>query len=169
MTTPEQKDIIVSRVLNASIDQAWKAWTDPALVMQWWAPDHFTSPSAKIDFRDGGLSIVCMRAPKEMGGQDMYSTWKYVKIVPGASIEFIHNLSDKDGVTIDPASIGMPADFPRNMRMEATFTDGGDGTGAKTEVTVRQYGWMTGQMRDMGEAGLNQSMDKMAAIFNTKN
>jgi uncharacterized protein YndB with AHSA1/START domain len=65
--------------------------------MQWWGPHRFTARSAKMDFREGGTSLVCMRAPKEFGGQDMYSTWAYKKIVPMQSIEFIHNLADKDG------------------------------------------------------------------------
>lgn len=34
-----------------------------------------------------------MRAPKEFGGQDMYSTWAYTKIVPLSRFEYIHNLS----------------------------------------------------------------------------
>jgi len=64
--------------------------------MQWWGPDYFISPSAKIDFREGRTSLVCMHAPKEFGGQDMYSTWAYKKIVPMQSIEFIQNLADKE-------------------------------------------------------------------------
>ncbi len=42
-----------------------------------------------MDFREGGTSPVCMRAPQEMGGQDMDSTWAYQKIVPMQRIEFI--------------------------------------------------------------------------------
>jgi hypothetical protein len=37
-----------------------------------------------------------MRAPKEfMGGQDMYSTWTYTKIVPLRELEYLHHFSDK--------------------------------------------------------------------------
>jgi hypothetical protein len=32
---------------------------------------------AEMDFRVGGASLVCMRAPAEYGGQDMYHTWTY--------------------------------------------------------------------------------------------
>ena len=161
-TNVEKKDIVVSRTLNASIENAWNAWTDPELVMQWWAPDHFTSPSAKIDFREGGKSVVCMHSPADFGDQDMYSSWEYTKIVPGQSIDFIHNLCDEQGNAIDPVTIGMPADFPKDMHMQITFKDVGDG---QTEMTVRQFDWKVGQMRDMGVAGLNQSLDKMVKIF----
>jgi len=60
----EKEDLVVSRVLDAPVEQVWKAWTDPEHVMRWWGPDHFTAPVAKIDFREGGISLVCMSSPE---------------------------------------------------------------------------------------------------------
>lgn len=127
-------------------------------------PDHFTSTGAKIDFREGGTSLVCMRAPKEFGGQDMYSTWVYQKIVPMERIEFIQNLADKEGNLIDPTQLGLPPEFPRDTRTVVTFNDLGNG---KTEMTVTEYN-MPAADTEMGrnaEIGLNQSLDKMTASF----
>jgi uncharacterized protein YndB with AHSA1/START domain len=155
------RDLVVTRVFAAPVDLVWKAWTDPEYVMRWWGPDHFTSPSAKMDFREGGTSVVCMRAPKDFGGQDMYSTWVYQKIVPLKRIEFIQNLADKDGNQIDPAEIGMPPEFPRDIRTVVTFKDLGND---KTEITVTEYNMPTAdtEMGKNAELGLNQSLDKMA-------
>jgi len=161
---PKNRDLVVTRVFAAPIELVWKAWTDPAYVMRWWGPDYFTSPSAEIDFREGGTSLVCMRAPKEFGGQDMYSTWVYQQIVPMERIEFIQNLADKDGNQIDPASLGLPPEFPRDMRTVVTFKDLGND---KTEMTVTEYD-MPAADTEMGrnaEIGLNQSLDKMVASF----
>ncbi|HLC05319.1 MAG TPA: SRPBCC domain-containing protein [Anaerolineales bacterium] len=155
----EKEDLVVSRVLDAPVEQVWKAWTDPEHVMRWWGPDHFTAPVAKIDFREGGISLVCMSSP-EYG--DLYSTWQYRKIVPMQRIEYIHNLSDKDGNKIDPTSIGMPADFPQGVRNLVTLKDLGDG---KTEMTVTEYDWPVGEMMELSRIGLEQSLNKMAAIF----
>ena len=58
-----KNEIMVTRIFNAPIELVWKSWTEPELVMRWWGPDKFTSPSAKINFREGKSSIVCMRAP----------------------------------------------------------------------------------------------------------
>ena len=105
-----------------------------------------------------------MRAPKDFGGQDMYSRWVYQKIVPLERIEFIQNLADKDGNQIDPANLGLPPEFPRDTSTVVTFKNLGNG---KTEMTVTEYGMPTSDT-DMGknaELGLNQSLDKMAAIF----
>jgi uncharacterized protein YndB with AHSA1/START domain len=156
--TLNKKDLVVSRVFNAPVDLVWRAWTDPALVMRWWGPDHFTSPSAKIDFREGGTSLVCMRAPKEMGGQDMYSTWAYKKIVPLRLIEFVQNLADKNGNPLDPVKMGLPPEFPMDIRTVVTFNDLGN---EKTEMSVTEYGWIVSPMLGLAEVGLNQSLDKM--------
>src|SRR4030095_6717295 len=73
-TTPggagtQKRDLVFTRVFDAPIAQVWKAWSDPELIKKWWGPDRFACPLAKIDFRVGGTSLVCMLAPKEFGGQ----------------------------------------------------------------------------------------------------
>ena len=162
MTELKKRDLVVTRVFEAPVAEVSKAWVDPKLVMQWWGPTGFTSPVAKMDFREDGKSLGCMRAPKWLGGQDQYSTWQYRKIVPMQRIEYIHNLADKDGKKIDPASVGMPVDFPQDLRNLVAFKDLGDG---RTELTVTEYDWTVGQMMDMSRTGLEQCLDKMAAIF----
>src|SRR5262245_33176390 len=159
---PKKSDLVITRVFDAPLELVWSAWADPSLVMRWWGPNGFTSPSAKIDLREGGTSLVCMRAPKEFGGQDMYSTWKYRNIVPLRRIEYIHNLADRDGRRIDPASIGMPADFPQDLCNRLTFKDLGNG---KTELTVIEFDRPVGRMMEMSRIGMEQCLDKMAAIF----
>ncbi len=160
----KKRDLVITRIFDAPIELVWRAWTDPEYVMKWWGPDYFTSPSAKIDFREGGISLVCMRAPKKFGGQDMYSTWVYQKIVPMQQIEFIQNLADENGNLIDPANLGLPLEFPRDTMTVVTFKDLGNG---QTEMTVTEYNMPTAdtEIGKNAEIGLNQSLDKMAASF----
>jgi uncharacterized protein YndB with AHSA1/START domain len=158
----EKKDIVVTRVFDAPVESVWKAWADPERVMRWWGPAGFTSPSAKMDFREGGTSLVCMRAPKEYGGQDMYNTWAYEKIVPMQRIEFVLNFADEDGKRIDPVTLGLPPDIPQDVRHVVTFKAVGDN---KTEMTVTEYGYTSDQTFDLSKAGLEQCLDKMAASF----
>src|SRR5262245_2771113 len=87
----KEKNVFVTRVFDAPVEQVWRAWSDSEQVMKWWGPRGFTSPSAEMDFRVGGTSLVCMRAPQEFGGQDMYNSWTYRKIEPNKLIEFILN------------------------------------------------------------------------------
>jgi uncharacterized protein YndB with AHSA1/START domain len=153
----ETRDIVITRTYNATPDQVWKAWTDPALVMKWWGPRGFTSPSCRIDLREGGRFVFAMRPPKEFGPNDLYTSGLYSKIVPGELLEFTQGLSDKDGNAIDPTTIGMPADFPAEIPTSLQFKRVGD----RTELTATEYGWRVGQMRDVSEAGFAECLDKL--------
>ena len=98
-----------------------KPGTIRKLIKQWWGPDGFSCPLAEIDFREGGTSLVSMLACPEYGGKQFYSTWRYAQIIPEKQLEYIHNLSDSNGNTIDPLSVGMTADFPQEQRHVIKF------------------------------------------------
>lgn len=156
-----EKTIIITRIYDAPVEDVWKAWSEPELVKRWWGPDRFTCPIAKIDFREGGVSFVAMRAPKELGGKDSFSIWEYKKIILMQSIEFIHNLCDKDGNKTKPVKLGMPSDFPEDIHTVVTFKILGKN---KTEMTVKEFADF-GQMTKFAIMGMEQSLDKMAKIF----
>ncbi|MDB5153168.1 MAG: hypothetical protein JWR54_1919 [Mucilaginibacter sp.] len=156
------KQIEVAKTFNAPVEMVWEVWVNPELVKRWWGPKHFSSPVAKIDFREGGKSIVSMKAPKEMGGQEFFSVWEYVKIIPLKTIEFIQSLSDKDGNKTDPTKVGMPPDFPLDIKTVVTFREIANN---KTEMTVTEYADF-GTISNFAQIGLEQSLDKMATIFN---
>ncbi len=153
--------ITVAKIFNAPVALVWQLWVDPELVKRWWGPKHFTAPVANIDFQEGGKSLVSMQAPPEMGGQEWYSIWAYVKIEPLQSIEFIQSLANKDGHKTDPTKVGMPADFPQDIRTVVTFKELTDG---KTEMTVTEYAEF-GSISNFAQIGLEQSVAKMDAIF----
>jgi uncharacterized protein YndB with AHSA1/START domain len=158
----KKRDLVVSRVFEAPVKEVWKAWSDPELVMRWWGPDGFTCPVAKMDFREGGTSLVCMRAPKQFGGQDMFNIWTYEKIVPMTRLVYILRFADKDGKEMYPAQQGLPPEMPKEVRNEVTFNELGKD---KTKVTVTEYAWTVGRMMEMSKMGLEQCLDKMGALF----
>jgi uncharacterized protein YndB with AHSA1/START domain len=153
--------IEVTRQFNAPVEMVWKVWTDPELVTRWWGPRQFSAPSAKMDFREGGQSIVCMKAPKEMGEQEFYSLWLYQKIVHLQKIEFIQSLCDQNGNKVNPTQVGMPADFPRDILTIVIFNKL---AAEKTELIVTEMAEF-GSISHFARLGLEQSMDKMVAIF----
>jgi uncharacterized protein YndB with AHSA1/START domain len=156
-----KQDVVVTRIFDAPVEQVWKAWVEPEMVMQWWGPTGFTCPLAEMNFREGGISLVCMRAPKEFGGQDMYNTWTYTKIVPKERIEYTFNFVDKDGHKLTPAQLGLPAGVPEDGHHVITFKGLGD---KSTEMTMTECGYTSDQAHDLSKAGLEQCLDKMAAI-----
>jgi len=151
------EDLVVTRIIDAPLELVWRAWTDPEHVKRWWGPKYYTSPTCRIDLRVGGKYVFCMRAPQDQGGQDSYTAGVYKKIVPMERLEFTQGLSDKDGNPIDPAQLGMPPDFPKELRTSVVFK----AKGAMTELTITEYSWTVGQMFVYSLAGLHQSIDKL--------
>jgi uncharacterized protein YndB with AHSA1/START domain len=153
------RDLVLTRTFDAPVERVWKAWIDSELVKRWWGPTGFTAPVAKMDFREGGTSLVCMRSPQ---GQDMYNTWTYRKIVPLSLIEFVMDWADKDGNRVDPTSMGLPPTMPRDVRHVISFKSLGPN---KTEMTITEFGYTSDEHFDLSKAGLEQCLDKMAALF----
>lgn len=155
-------NLVVTRLFEAPVEAVWKAWSDADLVRRWWGPKAFTCPVARMDFRVGGTSLVCMRAPKAFGGRDHYNTWTYERIEPMKRFTYVLRFSDKDGKACDPADQGLPAGLPKDVRNEVAFKELGK---ARTEVTVTEQGWKAGPLMEMSKLGLEQCLDKMAALF----
>ena len=156
-----EKSITVTRIFDAAPHDAWKLWSESENVMKWWGPDHFTCPLARMDFREGGVSLVSMKYPKEMGEQTSYSIWSYTIIIPFKRIEYIQNLSDKNGIKQNPVSLDMPPDFPVDVRTVVEFNPLKNG---KTEVVMTEYADF-GQMTHFAISGLEQCMDKAKLIL----
>jgi uncharacterized protein YndB with AHSA1/START domain len=152
----QHRDLVVTRVVDAPVGQVWQAWTDPEQVRRWWGPTGFTCPLARIDLREGGTSLVAMRSP---AGQDLYNTWSYRSIVPHQRLEFIQNFADEYGNKLAPASIGLPAEIPQDVRNVVTFKAMGE---HRTEMTVTEYGYPSDQILELSKAGLEQVLDKLA-------
>jgi uncharacterized protein YndB with AHSA1/START domain/predicted enzyme related to lactoylglutathione lyase len=157
---PATHDLAVTRVLDASVEEVWKAWTEPEYVMRWWGPTGFTSPRAELDVREGGVSLVCMRAPAEYGGQDLYNTWTYRTVHPRERLEFDLRFIDADGAPLDSTSIppGVPPEVPHVVTLRPV-------EGGGVELTVHEFGYATAEARDISRVGLEQCLDKMAATL----
>lgn len=160
-TTAPREELLVKRYIDAPLELIWKTWTEPEHVRRWWGPKYYTCPSAKIDLRVGGMYIFSMRAPDGMGGQESFTAGQYQRILPLELLEFSQYLSDAQGQPIDPASIGMPPDFPRMMQTRVQFKAKGE----LTQLTISTSGWTASPMFVFAYAGMHQSMDKLDAQF----
>ena len=155
--TPPTFDVISTRQFAAPAMRVWRAWSDPDYVTQWWGPAGFSSPSANLDFRVGGTSLVCMRAPAEFGGQDIYTSWTYRSIEPMREIAFDNRFTDRAGGSVPPPP-GVPAVVPHLVTFASVAAD-------LTSMTVIEFGYPSEQVRDQSKAGLEQCLDKMTALL----
>jgi uncharacterized protein YndB with AHSA1/START domain len=156
----QEYTMTTTHLFDAPLDALWRAWSDAEQVMRWWGPTGFTSPICKMDFREGGTTLVCMAAPAEYGGQEMYNTWSYSRIVPQERIEFASRFSDAEGKVLDPAQLGLPPGIPMSVPHVITFKEVG---GGKTELTVTEYGYTNAEITQISKAGMDQCLEKMAA------
>jgi uncharacterized protein YndB with AHSA1/START domain len=78
--------ITVETLVQASIDEVWRAWTTPADIVQWnTATPEWHTPRATVDLREGGRFCSRMEARDGSMGFDFEGT--YTKIVPHERIE----------------------------------------------------------------------------------
>lgn len=149
------KTLVITRIFDAPVAAVWRAWTEPELIKKWWGPEHFTSPVAQVDLREGGQYLFAMR---DQDGKDYWSTGTYRAIVPMERLVYTDSFADAEGNIIPATEYGLDADFPDEMVVTLTFED----LGGRTRLTSTTVGMPHGEMREMARLGMSTSLDKLA-------
>ena len=73
-TSVDGRDLVLTRDIDATPDKLYRAWTDPALITQWFTLGEWKAAKADLDVRAGGVSLVTMRGPDgaEFSNRDVY-------------------------------------------------------------------------------------------------
>lgn len=163
MSTEETTyEVRTQREFPVGLDELYAAWTEPAAVKQWWGPTGFTCPVADLDVREGGVSLLAMRAPAEYGGGDLYNTWTYSRVEPPTRLEYVMRFATSSGQTISPAEVGVPGGVPDAVPHEVSFEALDD---QRSRVSVTEYGYTDQGARDLSQAGMEQCLDKLALLL----
>lgn len=117
-TTVRKGPLTISRVFSAPRDVVFKAWSSADHIKRWFSPEDYSAPHAEVDFRPGGIFIVCMRSPE---GQDFWSRGSFIEISPPERLCFTSGVS-----------IGGETKF--TVHTTVTFENEGGGT----RMSVRQ-------------------------------
>jgi len=78
-------DLVLERTLPVAPDRVWAAWTDPALLVQWFTPAPWKTVSADLDLRPGGRCITTMESPE---GEQFPNAGCYLQVEPGSLLVF---------------------------------------------------------------------------------
>ena len=125
------KPFILARLFDAPRDLVWKAWTERARLMQWFGPQGFRMPAAKMDFRPGGTFHYCLESAD---GHEMWGKFVYREIVAPERIVLVNSFSDEEGgLTRHPFS----ATWPLEMLSTTTLAE----EGGKTKLTIEWSAW----------------------------
>jgi uncharacterized protein YndB with AHSA1/START domain len=148
-----------TRELDAPPAVAWRSWTDPVLLQRWWGPTGFTCPTADLDVRVGGTSLVSMSAP-DWGFPEMFSTWEYTRVDEPGRLEFVFRFTDQHGVPVPETARppGVPAEVAHTITFEAL-------PGGRTRMRVNEAGYSSAEPLEMSRQGLEQSLDKLTPLF----
>jgi uncharacterized protein YndB with AHSA1/START domain len=112
------REIVLSRVLDAPRELVFKAWSDPKLVVQWFGPADFTTETLEIDIREGGRWRFIYTGPD---GTRWENRMVFLRIDAPRLLEMEHG-SDVD-------------DDPARFHVTITFDEQSDG---KCVLTMRQ-------------------------------
>jgi uncharacterized protein YndB with AHSA1/START domain len=160
-TKQSQQDLVITRIFDAPRNLVWQAWSNEEDYKAWWGAKAFTTPLAKVDFRVGGKSHLCMRSPE---GQDIHSTGVFREIIPMEKIVTTDSFADENGNVVPGTRYGMDENFPLELLITVTFEE----LGGQTRMTLRHTGIPAGEMMEMTSLGWNESFDKMEELLKTK-
>ncbi len=97
MSTPQApeagaaaEDLRITRVLRAPRATLWRAWTDPALLKQWWCPRPWTTEVRAFELRPGGSFHTFMSGP-DGGTSD--NPGCFLEVVPQQRLAFTSMLT----------------------------------------------------------------------------
>lgn len=86
MTTPNSdRELILTRLIDAPPSKLFRAWTEPDLMKRWFAPLPWTTPRVETDLRPGGSSLIVMRGPD---GNEFPNRGIYLEIVKDKKLVF---------------------------------------------------------------------------------
>ncbi|NIG55896.1 SRPBCC domain-containing protein [Chitinophaga sp. Cy-1792] len=129
--TTSVEEVLIEETFNASIERVFSAWTDPEKLMQWYAPEGCTITFKKLDIRKGGSFHSCITHPVHGA---CWAIGEYLDIQPNKKIVFTLLNADENGEPVNPADIGMDADWPRQTLVTVTFSE----ENGQTKLVLRQ-------------------------------
>ena len=159
MTTPvtasaaSERELELTRVIDAPRENVFRAWTEPELLKQWFTPRPWTTPVVETDVRPGGSSFIVMRGPD---GVDHPNRGVYLEVVRNERLVFTDAYTEA----------WEPAEKPF-MTVILTFED----VGGKTKYTARVRHWTVADRETHEKMGFHQgwgqATDQLAALVTT--
>lgn len=119
----DNRKIYVKREFDAPVEKVWRAWTEPGLLDQWWAPRPWKAITMSMDFKNGGRWFYYMEGPD---GSKHYCSADYTAIVPNKSYEALDAFCDEKG--------NINTTFPR-MQWKVEFKKVNGATQVEVEIS----------------------------------
>jgi uncharacterized protein YndB with AHSA1/START domain len=147
VTEPQDRVLVITRVLDAPRALVFKVWSQPEHLVRWWGPQGFTLPDCTLEFHPGGAFRCLMRSPE---GSEHRMHGVYKDIVEPEKISFSWTWIDAEG---------QPG---HETLVTVLLEEAGEG-GAKTKLTLHQAVFESVTARDAHNGGWTGSFERLAA------
>jgi uncharacterized protein YndB with AHSA1/START domain len=92
------RELKITRLLNAPVALVWKVWTEPEHIKNWWGPNGFTNSISEMNVTPGGKWNLVMHGPD---GTDYDNRSIYKEVVKHKRIVYEHISPPKILFTIE--------------------------------------------------------------------
>ncbi|MEJ0031545.1 MAG: SRPBCC family protein [Bacteroidota bacterium] len=139
-----EKEIEVTRLLNAPRELVFEVWTSEKHVDKWWGPNGFTNTTHKMDVRPGGEWLFVMHGP---GGGSYDNRVRFVEVVKPEKLVYFHD-SGKDN---DPAEFHATITFESVGKQTKVTLKSVFKTKEARDLAVREYGALEGAKQHLNK------------------
>ena len=157
-TQAQEQDIVLTRIFDAPRELVFQAWTQPAHLARWWAPEGCTTQVRELDLRPGGRFHFCMRTPD---GQDVWGLGIYREIVVPERLVYLDSFADADGNPVPPTHYGLSAGHPPETLVTVTFA----AQGGRTLLTLRHAIPLPVAERGATQQGWSEMLERLAGLL----
>jgi uncharacterized protein YndB with AHSA1/START domain len=144
--TAEATTLVLRRTIAAPAERVFKAWTEPAMLQQWFGPLSHTIPEARIDARAGGTYRIVFEDDK---GERVVVKGAYREFREPERLSFTWCWEEDDGT-------------PEH---ESLVTIDVHSTGAATELVLTHERFASESSRDSHRIGWTETLDKLASYL----
>lgn len=154
MLATTDRELVITRLVNAPRELVWEVWTNPEHVIHWWGPDGFTNTIHEMEVKPGGIWRFMMHGPN---GMDYPNKIVFTEVVKPEKLVYIHSDDNEPPKKMFHSTIVFEKDGDKtNIIMTVVFD-----TAEEKDKAVREVGAVEG-----GKQTLRKLDEYLAKIEN---
>ena len=141
-----EREILVSRIINAPREKVFDAWVDPEKVVKWWGPRGFTNTNIEMEVKPGGKWRYTMHGPD---GTDFPNLIVYTEVKSPELLTYEHRGEGDFKEIAFTVKVTFEAEGDKTrVTMKSVFADP-----AQLKRVVEEYGALEGAKQNLERLG----------------
>ena len=152
MNETANRELSITRLLNAPPELVWEVWTKPEHLTNWWGPIGFSTTTHEMNVKPGGVWRFMMHGPD---GKDYPNKIVFIEVVKPELLVYKHTGEEHTAdvrfhVTVNFEKQGNKTKLTMRSLLESV---------EEFERIMKEYG---------AEEGMKQTVDRLAEYLETK-